>query len=80
MSRIIVVGGGPAGLMAAIRAAEKGASVTLLEKMPSAARKLATLRSFYKFLVKRNIIGSNPEKAKELLQKLKLYIGELRTT
>ncbi len=26
-----------------------------------------------------NIIESNPEKAKEMLQKLKLYIGELRT-
>lgn len=27
-----------------------------------------------------NIIDDNPEKAKEMLQKLKLYIGELRTT
>lgn len=32
MKQIIVVGAGPAGMMAAIRAAENGANVTLLEK------------------------------------------------
>lgn len=31
MRSIIVIGGGAAGLMAAIKAAEQGASVTLLE-------------------------------------------------
>ncbi|PKM99290.1 MAG: aminoacetone oxidase family FAD-binding enzyme [Elusimicrobia bacterium HGW-Elusimicrobia-2] len=41
MRKVIVVGGGPAGLMAAIAASEESADVTLLEKMPSAARKLA---------------------------------------
>ena len=41
MSRIIVVGGGPAGLMAAISAAEAGSAVTVLEKMPSPCMKLA---------------------------------------
>ncbi|MBA3051563.1 NAD(P)/FAD-dependent oxidoreductase, partial [bacterium] len=41
MKKVIVVGGGPAGLMAAITASEESADVTLLEKMPSAARKLA---------------------------------------
>ena len=38
--RIIVVGGGPAGLTAAIFAAERGNEVTVLEKMPRPARKL----------------------------------------
>jgi predicted Rossmann fold flavoprotein len=38
--RIIVAGGGAAGLLAAGRAAELGADVTLLEKMPHAGRKL----------------------------------------
>ena len=33
MKQILVIGAGPAGMMAAIRAAENGAEVTLLEKM-----------------------------------------------
>ena len=40
MKKIIVVGGGPAGIMAAIVAAEGGAQVILLEKMPRVGRKL----------------------------------------
>lgn len=40
MKKIIVVGAGPAGMMAAIRAAEGGAQVTLFEKMPRVGRKL----------------------------------------
>lgn len=40
MSRIIVVGAGAAGLMAAIQAAVGGAEVLLLEKMPSPGRKI----------------------------------------
>lgn len=40
MKKIIVVGGGAAGVMAAIRAAEEGAQVTLFEKMPQIGRKL----------------------------------------
>ena len=40
MPRVIVVGGGPAGMMAAITAAEKGNDVTIIEKMPSFGRKL----------------------------------------
>ena len=39
--RIAVVGGGASGIMAAIRAAEGGAQVTLFEKMPRVGRKLA---------------------------------------
>ncbi len=38
--RILVAGGGPAGLIAAGRAAENGASVLLLEKMPRPGLKL----------------------------------------
>lgn len=40
MKKIIIVGGGAAGLMAAYSAASHGAEVTLLEKMPSVGRKL----------------------------------------
>ena len=38
--RIVVVGGGPAGMMAAITAAEKGAAVTLLEPNERLGKKL----------------------------------------
>ncbi|HDQ46143.1 MAG TPA: NAD(P)/FAD-dependent oxidoreductase [bacterium] len=38
--RIIVVGGGASGLLAAGRAAQRGADVVLLEKMPACGRKL----------------------------------------
>ena len=37
---VAVIGAGPAGMMAAIRAAQNGASVLLLERNPSAGRKL----------------------------------------
>lgn len=40
VTRVIVVGGGPAGMMAAITAAENGNDVTIIEKMPSFGRKL----------------------------------------
>lgn len=40
MSRVVVVGAGAAGMMAAIAAAEQGAEVVLLEKMDQAGRKL----------------------------------------
>ena len=38
---IVVVGGGPAGMMAAVKAAERGCSVLLLEKMERCGRKLS---------------------------------------
>ncbi|MGB4505105.1 MAG: NAD(P)/FAD-dependent oxidoreductase [Syntrophaceticus sp.] len=40
MQRVIVVGGGPAGMMAAATAAENGAKVTLLEKKEQVGKKL----------------------------------------
>lgn len=40
-NNIVVIGGGPAGMMAAIKAAESGASVELLEKNHLCGRKLA---------------------------------------
>jgi len=41
LKKIVVIGGGAAGIMAAIQAAEVGTSVTLFEKMPRVGRKLA---------------------------------------
>lgn len=38
--KVIVIGGGPAGMMAAISSAESGNQVTLIEKMKSLGRKL----------------------------------------
>ena len=40
MPKVIVIGGGPAGMMAAITAAENGNEVLIKEKMPSFGRKL----------------------------------------
>ncbi len=40
MKKVIVIGGGASGIMAAIRAAENGAQVILFEKMPQIGRKL----------------------------------------
>lgn len=40
MPRVLVIGGGPAGMMAAITAAENRNEVTILEKMPSFGKKL----------------------------------------
>lgn len=39
MARVLVVGGGPAGLMAAEAAASAGCAVSVLERMPSVGRK-----------------------------------------
>lgn len=38
--KVIVIGGGPAGMMAAISASENGADVTIIEKMKSVGKKL----------------------------------------
>ena len=39
---VVIIGGGPAGMMAAGRAAELGRSVLLLEKNPTLGKKLLT--------------------------------------
>ena len=41
MINVAVIGGGPAGMIAAIRAAERGAKVTLFEKNNRLGRKLS---------------------------------------
>ena len=38
--KVVIIGGGPAGMMAAITSAENGNEVVLIEKMPSLGRKL----------------------------------------
>ena len=45
MKKIIVVGGGPAGMMAAIKAAENGGKVTLLEKIDRSEEHTSELQS-----------------------------------
>ena len=40
MPKVVVIGGGPAGMMAAITAAENGNDVLIIEKMPSFGKKL----------------------------------------
>ena len=40
MSKVIVIGGGPAGMMAAYAAAESGHAVTLLEQNEKLGKKL----------------------------------------
>ena len=40
MSKVVVIGGGPAGMMAALAAAESGHEVVLLEKNEKLGKKL----------------------------------------
>ena len=61
--KVIVIGGGPAGMMAAVESAENGNNVTILEKMNSCGKKLlitgkgrcnitnsADISDFFKFI------------------------------
>ena len=40
MSNVIIIGGGPAGMMAGISASRMGDTVTIIEKMNSCGKKL----------------------------------------
>lgn len=42
--KVIVIGGGPAGIMAAISSKEAGNNVTILEKMESLRKKITNHR------------------------------------
>ena len=73
MRSIIVIGGGAAGLMAAIKAAEQGASVTLLEANEKPGKKLLATgngRCNFTNVVqeKQYYRGSDPEYAWQILQ------------
>ena len=47
MSKIIVIGGGPAGMFAAITAAEKGHKVVLIEKNGKLGKRKESSHSLY---------------------------------
>lgn len=74
---IIVIGGGPAGLMAAVKAAEQGASVTLLEANEKPGKKLLATgngRCNFTNVVqeKQYYRGSDPEYAWRILQQFSM--------
>ena len=54
MSKIIIIGGGAAGMMAAIAAADQGHRVTLLEKneKPLQAGTVLTVHGYGKFVLR----------------------------
>ncbi len=68
MNNIIIIGGGPAGMLAAVSASERGCNVTLLEKNEKLGKKLFITgkgrcnitNSADKDLLMKNII-SNPK-------------------
>jgi len=81
--KVIVVGGGPAGMKAAITAAERGHDVTLLEKSDSLGGLLkisdydplkADVKAFKNYLVNRTLalgkVRLNTEATPELIEKL----------
>ena len=55
---VIVIGGGAAGLMAALTAAERGHAVTLLERQPRVGKKLLATGNGRCNLTNRNLSGS----------------------
>ena len=42
MTKVVIIGGGAAGLLAGISAAQNGAAVTILEKMRQPGKKMLT--------------------------------------
>lgn len=78
--RIIVVGGGPAGMMAAIKAAENGAQVVLLEKMNRLGKKMLITGkgrcNITNVAEKQELIRNIPGNGKFLYSCLKSYDNE----
>lgn len=75
--RIIIVGGGASGLMAAITAAQNGASVTLLEQNENPGRKIGVTGNGRCNLTNRNMSydlfrGNHPEFARKILAQFSL--------
>ncbi len=77
---VVVVGAGPAGMMAAIKAAENGAAVTLLEKMPRAGKKMLITGkgrcNITNVAEKQELIKNIPGNGKFLHSCLKAYDNE----
>lgn len=78
--RIIVVGAGPAGMMSAIKAAENGAKVLLLEKMPKPGKKMLITGkgrcNITNVAEKQELIKNIPGNGKFLFSCLKAYDNE----
>ena len=75
--KIMIIGGGAAGLMAAVQAARRGASVTILEKNESPGKKILATGNGRCNLTNLNLDpkeyhGENPSFAEKALQKFSL--------
>ena len=80
MNSVIVVGAGPAGMMAAIKAAENGAQVTVLEKMARPGKKMLITGkgrcNITNVAEKQELIKNIPGNGKFLHSCLKAYDNE----
>ena len=80
MDSVIVVGAGPAGMMAAIKAAENGAQVTVLEKMARPGKKMLITGkgrcNITNVAEKQELIKNIPGNGKFLYSCLKAYDNE----
>lgn len=80
IDKIIVIGGGPAGMMAAIKAAENGAKVVLLEKMRRLGKKMLITGkgrcNITNIADKQELIKNIPGNGKFLYSCLKAYDNE----
>lgn len=80
MDSVIVVGAGPAGMMAAIKAAENGAQVTVLEKMARPGKKMLITGkgrcNITNVAEKQELIKNIPGNGKFLHSCLKAYDNE----
>lgn len=78
--KVIVVGAGPAGMMAAIKAAENGAQVVLLEKMSRPGKKMLITGkgrcNITNVAEKQELIRNIPGNGKFLYSSLKAYDNE----